>query len=185
MVSTAMAANGGGQRGFTYIAVLLLVALHGVVLAVAGTMWHVAQKREKERELLFVGDQFRRALRSYAASGPGLAGQLPRSLDDLIRDPRVPGIRRHLRKVFVDPMTGTTDWGLVLTPDGNAILGVYSRSQDAPLKTGNFPVDDQEFEGASMYSEWKFLYRPAGRRPVSPPRDTGVPARGDVKGDEP
>ena len=179
-----MEAN-GGQRGFTYIAILLLVALHGVVLAVAGTMWHVAQKREKERELLFVGDQFRRALRSYAASGPGLAGQLPRSLDDLIRDPRVPGIKRHLRKVFVDPMTGTADWGLVLTRDGNAIVGVYSRSQDAPLKTGNFPADDQDFEGASKYSEWTFLYRPSGRAPGSPGRDTGASARRDAREDEP
>ncbi len=157
-----MSVNGAGQRGFTYIALLILVALHGAVLAVAGTVWHVAQKREKERELLFVGDQFRRALRSYAASGPGLAGQLPRSLEDLLRDPRVPGIRRHLRRVYVDPMTGSKDWGLVMTPDGNAILGVYSRSQEPPLKTGNFPPDDQDFEGAATYSEWQFLYRPAG-----------------------
>ncbi len=168
--------SGGGQRGFTYIALLLLVALHGAVLAAAGTMWHIAQKREKERELLFVGDQMRRAIRSYAASGPGVAGQLPRSLDDLLRDPRMPGVKRHLRRVFVDPMTGTTDWGLVMTPDGNAIVGVYSRSEDSPLKTGNFPADDADFASASMYSDWKFLYRPAGRPPAAPPGGAGAAA---------
>jgi type II secretory pathway pseudopilin PulG len=152
-----------GQHGVTYVAVLLLVALQGAVLAAAGTVWHTAQKREKERELLFVGDQFRRAIRAYAASGPGAAGQLPRSLEDLLRDPRFPGAKRHLRKIFVDPITGKQDWGLVRTPDGHGIEGIFSLSGEAPLKTGNFRADDRDFEGAKRYSEWKFFYRPGPR----------------------
>lgn len=163
-----------GQRGLTYIAVLLLIALHGTVLAAAGMVWHTVQKREKERELLFVGDQFRRAIRSYAQTGPGVAGQLPRSLDDLIRDPRLPGIKRHLRKVFVDPMTGKMEWGLVKTPDGNGIVGVYSRSEEAPLKTANFQPDDKEFEGAAKYSDWKFQYNPINRPSASQPQPGGA-----------
>jgi hypothetical protein len=88
----------------------------------------------------------------------------------LIRDPRLPGIKRHLRKIFVDPMTGTMEWGLVKTPDGAGIAGVYSRSEDAPLKTANFQPDDREFEGAARYSEWKFRYRPINVPPVSQPQ---------------
>ena len=148
------------QGGFTYIALLLAIALHGAVLAAAGSVWHTAQKRESERELLFIGDQFRRAIRAYAQSGPGIKGQLPKTLDELLLDPRFPGTKRHLRKIFVDPVTWKAEWGLVKTPDGNAIIGVYSLSEEAPLKTTNFQLDDQAFEGAAKYSEWKFVYKP-------------------------
>ena len=165
-----LAAYASRQRGLTYVAVLFIIALHGTVLGAVGRVWHTAQQREKERELLFVGDQFRRAIRAYAQSGPGLAGQLPRSLDDLIRDPRLPGIKRHLRKVFVDPMTGSMEWGLVRTPDGAGIVGVYSRSEVAPIKTANFQPDDREFEGAAKYSEWKFQYKPFNVPAASPPK---------------
>jgi type II secretory pathway pseudopilin PulG len=148
------------QRGFTYIALVLAIALHGAVMAAAGSAWHMAQKRERERELLFVGDQFRNAIRAYARSGPGTAGQLPRTLDDLLLDPRFPGTRRHLRKVFVDPITWKAEWGLVKTPDGHAILGVYSLSEEAPLKTTHFQPADRAFEGAARYSDRKFVYKP-------------------------
>ena len=169
-----VAKRASGQRGMTYIAILFLIALHGTVLAAVGMVWHTAQKREKERELLFVGDQFRRAIRAYAQSGPGVAGQLPRSLDDLIRDPRLPGIKRHLRKVFVDPMTGSMEWGLVKTPDGVGIAGVYSRSEDAPFKIANFQPDDKEFEGAARYSDWKFQYTSISRPSAPQPQAGGA-----------
>lgn len=148
------------QRGFTYIALLLAIALHGAVLAAAGSVWHTAQKRERERELLFIGEQFRSAIRAYAQSGPGTRGQLPKTLDDLLLDPRFPGIKRHLRKIFVDPVTWKAEWGLVKTPDGNAITGVYSLSEEAPLKTKNFLPADRAFEGAAKYADWKFVYAP-------------------------
>ncbi|NNU42343.1 type II secretion system protein [Ramlibacter montanisoli] len=150
----------GQQRGFTYIALLLAVAVQGAVLAATASVWHTAQKRERERELLFVGEQFRSAIRAYAQTGPGTAGQLPATLDDLLLDPRFPGTRRHLRKVFVDPMTWKAEWGLVRTPDGRGILGVYSLSPEKPLKTANFRPADRAWEGANSYSEWKFVYKP-------------------------
>jgi len=148
------------QRGFTYIALLLAIALHGAVMAVAGSVWHVAQKRERERELLFIGDQFRSAIRAYAQSGPGTRGQLPRTLDDLLLDPRFPRNKRHLRKVFLDPITWKAEWGLVKTPDGGGILGVYSLSEETPLKKADFLPADRAFEGAARYSDWKFVYKP-------------------------
>lgn len=148
------------QHGFTYVALLLAIALHGAVLAAAGSVWHTAQKRERERELLFIGEQFRNAILTYAQTGPGIQGQLPRTLDDLLMDPRFPGVKRHLRKIFVDPVTWKAEWGLVKTPDGNAIIGVHSLSQEEPLKLTNFQPADQAFEGASSYADWKFLYKP-------------------------
>jgi type II secretory pathway pseudopilin PulG len=162
------------QSGFTYIAVLLAVALHGAVLAAVGVVWSNAQKRERETQLLFVGHEFRKAIRSYAA-GAGGAGTYPESLEDLLRDPRTPALKRHLRKIYVDPMTGKAEWGLVRSPDGKGILGVYSLSEDAPLKTGNFAEADKEFEGKTRYAEWKFGIRPVQTPKAALPGAPGTP----------
>ena len=144
------------ERGFTYIGVLVLVALVGIGLAAAGQVWHTAAKREKERELLFIGQEFRTALNRYAKHTPGKEKRAPMSLEELLRDPRHPGIQRYLRKIYVDPMTGSTEWGLVKGPAGE-IHGVHSLSTDAPLKKANFALADRRFEGATKYSDWVFM----------------------------
>ena len=146
-----LSAPRGGCAGFTYIGLLLLVAMMGVALTVVAEDWQTVQKRDKEEELLFVGNQFRRAIAMYAASG----SSYPRSLDDLLKDPRFPGARRFLRKIFRDPITGRTEWGL-LKPDGNGIVGVYSLSDAEPMKQSGFNLVDRGFEGKKKYSEWVF-----------------------------
>ena len=146
--------------GFTYIGVLVLVAMMGMALALAGELWHTAQKREKEQELLFIGDQFRRAIAMHSANG---GGNLQR-LEDLLKDPRIPGVRRHLRRIYRDPMTGNTEWGL-LKSGGDVITGVYSLSGDEPLKQTGFSSADRDFEGKKKYSEWVFAPKPAPGTP--------------------
>src|SRR5512142_1369455 len=76
------------ESGFTYIAVLIFVAILSVGLAATAEAWHMALKREKEAELLFVGHQFRNALAAYYNHTPGQAGRYPTSLEDLLKDPR-------------------------------------------------------------------------------------------------
>ncbi len=142
------------ERGFTYIALLILVAVMGVALATVAEVWALAMKREREQELLFIGHQFRNALAMYYnAAGPG--ARYPMSLEDLLKDPRYPNTRRYLRKVYSDPMTNKGEWGIVKGPNGE-IVGVYSQSNDEPAKTANFSVADQTFEGKKKYSEWVF-----------------------------
>jgi type II secretory pathway pseudopilin PulG len=144
------------ERGFTYIGVLVLVAMIGVALAAAGQVWHTAQQREMERELLFIGKQFRLALSRYARHTPDKTRRAPQTLEELLQDPRYPGIQRYLRKIYVDPMTGGTEWGLVKGPAGE-IYGVHSLSDDEPLKKGNFSLADRNFEGSMKYSDWVFM----------------------------
>jgi len=138
--------------GFTYIGLLFLVAMMGLALTQAAAMWQTVQQRDKEEELLFVGDQFRRAIARYYAAGGGY----PRQLEDLVKDPRFPGVRRFLRKVYRDPITGGSEWGLVKAP-GDLITGVYSLSEAEPMKKAEFSRADQAFEGKTKYSEWVFM----------------------------
>lgn len=158
-VMALLMANGEGQRGFTYLAVLFMVAMMGVMLASIGTMWQTARQRERERELLFAGSQFRQAIERYYEKTPGPVKKYPPSLDELAKDSRFLTAQRHLRRVYRDPMTGEKNWGLVKAPQGG-IMGVHSLSQDAPLKTGNFRAADKGLEDRKKYSEWVFAYVP-------------------------
>lgn len=167
----------GGQRGFTYIALLIGVAVMGVGLAATGEVWSTAQTREKERQLLFVGGEFRRAIASYAAQNGTAAARFPLRLEDLLRDPRFPGVRRHLRRIYADPVTGTTQWGLV-KGRGGEIYGVYSLSDAVPIKQAGFAPEDTQFEGKSKYSEWVFSPVQAAPRPVAPAPNTRTTGAG-------
>src|SRR5438093_8240525 len=53
------------QGGFTYIGLLIAIALMGLGLAAYGELYSHAAQRDKEAELLFVGTQFRDAIASY------------------------------------------------------------------------------------------------------------------------
>lgn len=144
------------ERGFFYLVLLAAVAAMGILLATAGEFWHMALKREKEQELLFVGDQFRRAFNLYDLHTPGNASRNPRSLEELLKDPRYPGVQRYLRKIYADPITGSTQWGVIKGPDGE-IFGVHSLSEDEPVKKSGFSLVDAKFEGRSKYSDWVFM----------------------------
>lgn len=149
----------GSQRGFTYIGVLIAISLIGIGLALAGETWRITVKREKEIELLAIGNQFRQAIASYYYASPGSVRQYPSSLEDLLKDPRYPGTRRHLRRIWEDPMTGKPKWGLVAGP-GNTITGVYSLADKMPLKQGGFSDKDTGFENRNSYQQWKFVFIP-------------------------
>ena len=154
-----------GQRGFTYVTVLFAVAMMSAGLALIGEVWHTSNLREKEAELLHVGNEYRKAIERYYLTGP--ARQYPKSLADLVKDPRQPGTVRHLRRLYPDPITGSAEWGLVKSADGG-FAGVYSLSEAAPLKTAGFTVRDASFEGKAKYSEWQFAFAPAAAAAPKP-----------------
>jgi hypothetical protein len=105
-------------------------------------------------QLLQAGTEIQRALKQYRDSSPG-AQRYPMKLEELLEDRRQLTTRRYLRRLYRDPMTGNTDWGLVTQPDGS-IVGVHSRSTARPMKIANFPPDQEDFADRAKYSEWVF-----------------------------
>jgi len=145
------------QHGFAYVAVLLFLALFGAVSANVAVLGRAMGQRSAEEDLLFVGMQFRDAIRSYyEARRDGV--RYPRSLDDLLLDKRFPATKRHLRKVFTDPMTGGEDWGLVTAPGGGVIMGVYSKASATPLKVDGFPPELDRFKDSTTFAQWQFVF---------------------------
>ncbi|MEV4778261.1 type II secretion system protein [Burkholderia sp. LMU1-1-1.1] len=142
--------------GFTYLSLIILVAIIGLVSASALKLGSVLQRSRAEQELLDIGAAFSDALQSYANATPAGFPPQPPSLKELLKDPRFPTVRRHLRKVFVDPMTGKAEWGITYLGDKVGVLAVYSLSDAKPVKIGNFPQRFQGLAGKQKISEWRF-----------------------------
>ena len=153
-------------QGFTYLSVVLMMAVLGVAAVATLKVGAVMERRAAEQELLAIGNEFRDAFISYANATPPGKPRSPPSLEALLRDPRFPNLRRHLRRVYVDPLTGESDWGLVPAVPGPGVMGVYSLAAGQPIKIGNFELRNQDFEGKASYAEWKFM---APTEVISPP----------------
>ncbi|MCL2658734.1 MAG: type II secretion system protein [Betaproteobacteria bacterium] len=145
------------ETGFAYLWLLLFVAFLGIGVTVAAELDSLQAQRDRERELISIGRQFRTAIgRYYENRQMGGLREYPASLDDLLRDNRAPGLVRHLRKIFVDPMTGKAEWGLVQI--GGRIVGIHSLSERIPFKQDGFDAEEASFRGKQKLSEWVFTY---------------------------
>ncbi len=127
----------------------------GIVLSTVGVVWSTQIRRDKEAQLLFVGDQVRDAIGRYR----GVNGQYPQELADLIVDNHAPAVRRFLRRIYVDPITDTADWQLITAPEGG-IMGIASPSKGKPIKVAGFSGADASFEKSECYCDWRFVYSP-------------------------
>jgi type II secretory pathway pseudopilin PulG len=147
------------QNGFTFVAVLAAMLI--AAMAAQAVVLRVTQQdmREREDQLLRVGQAYRMAIKEYYEMTPGSAKQWPRTLEDLTDDKRFVVIRRHLRDAYPDPITRSMDWGLISNGDGG-ISGVYSTSLDSPIKTARVRVGDVVLPEITQYSDRRFEYVP-------------------------
>jgi general secretion pathway protein G len=150
MQSNSSLANGPPRaRGFTLVelivATAILIILTGMVIPLA----RVTIKREKERELRRDLWMMRDAIDRYKDAADRGAFQTkvgsdgyPPDLDTLVNGVDVGGKKvRFLRKIPIDPMTDSTDWGLRSDQDdpdsdswdGNNVFDVYTKSQGTAL----------------------------------------------------
>jgi type II secretory pathway pseudopilin PulG len=147
------------QNGMMLIGLLLTTAVLGLFALAGMEVWATARQREREAELLFIGDQYRQAIRGYYfATAANQARELPAKLEDLLSDKRFPTPMQHLRRPYPDPITGSAEWGLVLR--GDRIAGVYSLSEKQPIKQRGFDPAHASFEARAQYREWVFLFVP-------------------------
>ena len=159
--------------GFTYIGLLVLVALIGFLLAVAGQVAGAAAQREREKQLLFAGHAYRNAIARFVR----INRRFPLALAELVQSENTGPLPAHyLRHVYPDPMTGAADWTLIPAL-GGGIMGVASTSTRAPIKHSGFDDADSGFKDAGSYAEWIFTYD-ARLRGFAVPR--GMPGIGTV-----
>jgi type II secretory pathway pseudopilin PulG len=151
--------NFRNQRGAALLVVLILAVILGIGAGVAGTTWKTIVQRNKEKELLFRGEEYRKAIESYfLGNNVGQKGSLPSSLEELLKDPRALYTVRHLRRLYPDPMTGK-EW-LVIRNKAKKIIGVRSTSTKTPFKKDGFAPLYEKFSEAETYQDWEFVYNP-------------------------
>ncbi len=175
--------------GFALLFALIALVLVSLAATVAVNNYRLEAQRERELDLLFVGEQIRAAIAHYnlaRVTNPG--GEYPKSLDDLLLDTRQIVTVRHLRRLYADPMTGQADWELEKI--GGRIVGVHSRAAGVPLIRAGFTEAQQGFGAARSYADWHFSLAAGGASsginsesaPTPPGNGANGPDNPDSKG---
>jgi len=136
-------------RGFTLIELIVATAILMILTGMALPLARVSIKREREHELRRDLWEMRDAIDRYKDAADRNAFQTkvgtegyPPDLETLVKGVDVGGKKvRFLRKIPVDPMTGTEEWGLRSMNDdpasdswgGQNVFDVYTKSQATGL----------------------------------------------------
>jgi hypothetical protein len=141
--------------------------------------------REREKELLFRGMQYKDAITMWYKKSPTSLGQAVafplNDLKDLLKDPRTTGSNtaRYIRQLYKDPITGE-DFVPIKGGATGGIIGVASSSELTPIKQSNFPPGLESFEGKKKYSDWQFVYQQntttTSTTPATPAPSGGITA---------
>ena len=94
------------ESGYVLLAVMLAMTLILVALAMEAPRIGQQIKREKEEELVHRGKDYATAVKRFVHKN---GGRYPVSVDQLENTNHI----RFLRKKYVDPMTGDSDWKMV------------------------------------------------------------------------
>lgn len=122
------------QRGFTYVGILLGVAMIGLGLSVAATVWSKEAERQRKAEADWALAQYEKALMSYYNAAPGSVKTLPNSLAELLLDARHLGVVRHLRKEYTVNCNHQFTANITYQPKSTAAtLLFFCPSDDGPL----------------------------------------------------
>jgi type II secretory pathway pseudopilin PulG len=92
------------EAGYTLAIFLMVIAVMAIMMAVAVQTVSFQMQREKEAELIFRGQQYVEGIRLFKQK----YGRYPMQLKEMWEaNPKV------LRQKWIDPMTGSENWGLV------------------------------------------------------------------------
>ena len=183
------------ERGFAMAALLVALAVIGVILGVAMPVWRTVVQREKEEELIFRGRQYARAIQLFQRK---YANAYPPNVDVLVE-------QRFLRKKYKDPVTKDGEFQLVYqaaliqrpggvggqlgsgqagasqaNPGGPGQRGAAESSsfgsQVAGPQGGVVGVASKSkmrsirvYDGRSVYNQWQFMWVPAAVVPRAGP----------------
>jgi hypothetical protein len=143
-----------------YLWLLGVLVVLGILLGKAVELDSTRAERQRELQILLVGDAYRQAIASFV-NAPGGDGRDPQAIDELLNDQRFGRPMHHLRRAYPDPETGQS-WLPVM--DGQQLVGVHSAGTRAPHKQQGFGSQQKDFENAASLGDWHFVYARAATK---------------------
>jgi len=151
-----------GQCGMTLVELIVAVTILGLLSTLAVPLASYKVKRDKERDLRYALREIRGAIDRYKDASDQQKIQVkvgtdgyPADLDVLVEGVTLVGSAtgakiKFLRRIPIDPMTGTMDWGKRSSQDdpksnswgGQNVFDVYSKSMERA-------------RDGTPYSEWQ------------------------------
>jgi type II secretory pathway pseudopilin PulG len=193
------------DSGYAMAALLVALAVIGVIISVALPAWRTILQREKEEELIFRGRQYARAIQLYQRK---VANAFPPSVDVLVE-------QRYLRKKYTDPVNGNAEFeilyqgtlaqrraalaggrgaaaaGTATVPASTGTSGQLTTqgsafgSQAAGPRGGVVGVASKStakslriYDGRTVYNEWQFVWTPQQPARTGPAGSPGPGQRG-------
>src|SRR5882672_659614 len=99
------------DAGFSLSALIFFATAASILAAAAVPAYQMQAKRERERELIFRGEEYTRAIQKYQRK----FGVYPSSIDQLVQTNGL----RFLRRAYKDPINGKDFRLILINPDGS------------------------------------------------------------------
>jgi type II secretory pathway pseudopilin PulG len=110
-----------GESGFTLAGVIVIMTIMMIFVAyTVPRMWSTVMKRERERQTIYVMQQYAKAIVEFREKNK----TYPTSMQQL-KDARQPRMIRGVKGEFPDPLTGEVDW-LVIPQAAAASLPAHT-----------------------------------------------------------
>jgi general secretion pathway protein G len=123
----------GKQGGFTLIELLVVMSILALLMSLAAPRYFGSVERAKGSILRSDLSTLRQAIDKYY----GDTGQYPAALNDLV-------IRRYLRAIPEDPITGSTSTWIIIPPQDPQLGGIYDIKSGASGKARD----------GTLYADW-------------------------------
>src|SRR5437667_11046206 len=151
------------DAGFSLASLIFFATAASILAAAAVPAYQMQAKREREKELIFRGEEYTRAIQKYQRK----FGVYPGSIDQLVQTNGI----RFLRRAYKDPMTGK-DFRLIrINPDGSlsgSKLFVQNANQQSLF--GNTQPFGQQLGGAQQQQQGQQQQAQQPQQPLQSPQ---------------